>query len=434
MQVVNQITKPPAEPTSKIRPLFRAQAIEHVRTQQYGTVILARAFSHRFLTVLFILIAGALIAFFVLFSTTRKAQTQGLLVPSTGVIKVLPSQNGVLIARRVREGQAVQAGDILFVLSSERSSTSVGDAQKSISTLLQSRRDSFDAELQQSSQQARQKLAALSSKINDLEADGQKMDAQIGLQKQRVVIAEQNLQRYTELNATNYISAAQLQDKQVELLDQRQRLADLQRIKSSALRELAAAQADSKDLQIQAQREKAALQRNVTALEQDLTENEARREIVIRAPQDGVVTAITAELGQSVASNQPLASLLPLGAELEAEIYAPSRSVGFVRPGMTVLLRYQAYPYQKFGQYTATVKEIANTSLRPEELALPGAAGGSSEPVYRIRLKLDKQTVLAYGKAMPLKSGMLVDASILLEQRRLYEWVLEPLFSISGRL
>jgi membrane fusion protein len=35
---------------------------------------------------------------------------------------------------------------------------------------------------------------------------------------------------------------------------------------------------------------------------------------------------------------------------------------------------------------------------------------------------------------MPLKSGMLVDASVLLERRRLYEWVLEPLFSISGRL
>jgi membrane fusion protein len=58
----------------------------------------------------------------------------------------------------------------------------------------------------------------------------------------------------------------------------------------------------------------------------------------------------------------------------------------------------------------------------------------NSEPIYRIRLKLEQQNVLAYGKALPLKSGMLVDASILLEQRRLYEWVLEPLFSIAGRL
>lgn len=178
-----------------------------------------------------------------------------------------------------------------------------------------------------------------------------------------------------------------------------------------------------------------ASKRNVSSVEQDLLENESRREFVVTAAQDGMVTAMTAELGQMVAPNQTMASILPEGSRLEAEIYAPSRAIGFVKPGMQVLLRYQAYPYQKFGQYAATVREVASTSLRPEELALPGAANGSNgEPVYRIRLTLDKQEVLAYGKSLPLKSGMLVDASILLEQRRLYEWVLEPLFSISGRM
>ena len=118
-------------------------------------------------------------------------------------------------------------------------------------------------------------------------------------------------------------------------------------------------------------------------------------------------------------------------------MYVPSRAVGFIKPGMIALLRYQAFPYQKFGQHSAHVLEVATTSVRPEELptsaaALPGAA--QSEPVYRIRLRLNKQTVKAYGVAMPLRSGMLVDASVMLERRKLYEWVLEPLFSISGRL
>jgi membrane fusion protein len=115
----------------------------------------------------------------------------------------------------------------------------------------------------------------------------------------------------------------------------------------------------------------------------------------------------------------------------------PSRAVGFIKPGMTALLRYQAFPYQKFGQHAARVREVATTSVRPEELptsaaAMPGAS--QSEPVYRVRLELDQQTVRAYGAAMPLRSGMLVDASVMLERRKLYEWVLEPVFSISGRL
>jgi membrane fusion protein len=259
----------------------------------------------------------------------------------------------------------------------------------------------------------------------------------IQLQQQRVALAEQAFGRYRELQATHYISAAQLQDKQAELLDQRQRLADLQRALAASEREIAGVAADIADMQVQAQRDAAAVQRNVSATEQDLTDNEARREILIRAPQSGIVTAITAEVGQTTGANQPLAAILPAGAELEAEIYAPSRSAGFVKPGMRVLLRYQAYPYQKFGQYTSSVREIAVTAIRPEELNLPGAAlpaGATSEPLYRIKLKLDKQTVQAYGQALPLKSGMLLDASIELEKRRLYEWVLEPLYSISGRI
>jgi membrane fusion protein len=221
------------------------------------------------------------------------------------------------------------------------------------------------------------------------------------------------------------------------MLDQRQRLSDLFRTRTASQRDLDAADAELRDLKVQTGRDAAGLQRNISTVEQDLTDSEARRENLVRSPQSGVVTAITAEPGQTVSSGQAIASVLPSQAGLEAEIYAPSRSIGFIKPGMQVLLRYQAYPYQKFGQHTATITEVASTSLRPEEMTLPGAtlpAGSAAEPLYRIRLKLDRQTVKAYGQDMPLKSGMLVDASVLLERRRLYEWVLEPLFSISGRL
>ena len=431
----------PATPPNPVRPLFRQQALSHLSTKQYGTVILAKSFSHRFFTTLFVLIAISIIAFFALFSTTRKAQTSGVLLPDSGVIKVMANQNGIVTEKRVKEGQLVKAGDVLYVLRSERQGQNLShgqapvDAQKAISGMLQKRRDSFGAELKQSNTQSQQRLSALQQRLADIRTETQRAEAQIVLQHQRVTLSEQNVKRFKDLQATNFISAAQLQDRQAELIDQQQRLADLQRVKASNQRELNSTEAEFNDARIAAVREQTSLQRSAAGVEQDLLENESRREFVVTAAQDGVVTAMTAELGQTVVTNQALASILPSGSTLEAEIYAPSRSIGFVKPGMQVLLRYQAYPYQKFGQYAATVREVASTSLRPEELALPGAANGANgEPVYRIRLTLAKQDVLAYGKSLPLKSGMLVDASILLEQRRLYEWVLEPLFSISGRM
>ena len=421
-----------AQPTKE--PLFRRQAIEHQSTRQYGTVLLAHPFSHRFLTGLFIAIVSGIVAFFGYFETTSKAYCQGVLMPTAGIIKIVATQAGVITEMRAKEGQVVKAGEVLFVLSSERSSTNADSTERKISTLLRQRRDSFDAELKQSGLQLLQRMQAKRQSAKDFQSDIERIGDQVKLQLTRIGLAEQSYNRYGDLQATNYISAAQLQDKQVDLLDQRQRLADLQRAQSQARRDLLNVEAEMRDMSIQAERDAAALQRNVAAMDQDLTESEARREILVRAPHAGIVSAIAADPGRSFTAGSTLASVLPSGSVLEAEVYAPSRAIGFVKPGMQVLLRYQAYPYQKFGQYTARVTEVAHTAVAPQELIALVANSQSSEPMYRIRLKLDKQVVEAYGKQIPLKSGMLVDASIVVEHRKLYEWVLEPLFSISGRL
>ena len=115
---------------------------------------------------------------------------------------------------------------------------------------------------------------------------------------------------------------------------------------------------------------------------------------------------------------------------MQAHLYAPSRAIGFIRPGNTVLLRYQAYPYQKFGHARGTVLSISRSAMSGDDM--PAAAG--REALYRITVSLHNQTMRAYGQAYALQPGMLVDADILLEQRMLYEWALEPLFSLTGKI
>jgi membrane fusion protein len=420
----------------QIKHLFRQQAIDFVNTRQYGTVILAGYVSHRILSVFSCVIAVTIIAFFIFFTTARKAETSGVLLPSEGLIRVRPGQVGVVTQVRVKEGKKVKAGDVLFVLSSERHVGDLQSAESTVIKLLRNRRDSYREELWQASQQLRQRVLSAQKKMVALQKEKARLDAQIVLQRSRVALAAQAFQRFRNLYATNYISAAQLEEREGELLDQRQKLAELERLKGMSERDYASAQAEYLDLQYQAQRDEASLKRNELAAQQDLAESEARREIQVLAPTGGTVTAITVEVGKPVSADTTLTSILPNGSELEAEIYVPSRAVGFIKLGMKVLLRYQAYPYQKFGQYEAVVHEVAGTSMSAQELTLPGAATASTqtpEPLYRIRLKLKQQSVLAYGKQVNLKPGMLLDASVILEHRRLYEWVLEPLFSISGR-
>jgi membrane fusion protein len=122
-------------------------------------------------------------------------------------------------------------------------------------------------------------------------------------------------------------------------------------------------------------------------------------------------------------------SLLPKGSRLQAQLLVPSAAVGFIEPGDSVLLRYQAYPYQKFGHHRGKVIRVSRSAIAPA-----GGDGQSAEPYYRVLVALDEQSITAYGKQEPLRPGMRLDADILGERRKLYEWVLEPLYSLRGKV
>ncbi len=78
---------------------------------------------------------------------------------------------------------------------------------------------------------------------------------------------------------------------------------------------------------------------------------------------------------------------------------------------------------------------MSNASVPATEqigFTLPDTPVG--EPVFSITVRLNQQSVKTYGTELPLQAGMRLDADILQETRRLYEWMLEPLYSISGRM
>jgi membrane fusion protein len=175
----------------------------------------------------------------------------------------------------------------------------------------------------------------------------------------------------------------------------------------------------------------AAIERQISELEQQLTEADVRRSVVLTAPADGTVTTILAEIGQAVNPDKLLLSILPTGAQLQAQLLVPTRAAGFIKPTQQVALRYRAFPYQRFGHHLSEVLEVGRTVIQPNEARLPVTV---EEPVYRVTVRLPQQQVQAYGQAMPLKAGMLLDADIHIDRRRLIEWVFDPLLSITGRL
>jgi membrane fusion protein len=94
-------------------------------------------------------------------------------------------------------------------------------------------------------------------------------------------------------------------------------------------------------------------------------------------------------------------------------------------------MRYDAFPYERFGQYRGVITEIGRNVWTQGERIGPLSA---KEPVYRVDVSLERQDVAALGQEFPLRPGMLVNADLLLERRTLLEWLFEPVLQLKGRL
>jgi membrane fusion protein len=413
------------------RALFRQEALDFHREKLLGDVVLIRPLSVTLLTGAAVCIALTVVGFACWGEYTRKAHVTGYLEPNKGLIKVSAPQAGTLIEKHVREGQAVHQGDVLFVVSSERSSRETPEAQATAMAQLRRRRESLQDELAKQGHIDRLQVATVQDRVRSMDAELVHLTAELQLQEQRVASAADTVQRYRLLVAKSLASEMQAQQKREELLDQQSKLHSLERSRLALEGDLQALRRELASSDLKAKNQRAAIARQISTLDQELTEYESRRQVVIVAPSAGVVTTILGVQGQNITTTTPLLSIVPTEAVLEARLLVPSRAMGFIAPRQTVAIRYQAFPYQRFGSAKGHITEIAKTLITPNEVALPVPL---QEPVYRVTVALDAQTVKAYGAEMPLQAGMVLDADIWLDQRRLLAWVFDPLYSITGRL
>ncbi len=427
--------------------LFRPEAVDGQRQSWLGGVKLIRPLTLTVLTAFTVGVAALVVAYLFVGEYTRKAHISGVLVPDLGLIRLVPPQTATVLETHAREGQAVRQGDLLFVLSVDRATLN-GDTQAAVQQSLAARERSLQGSVRQQSLLLQTQRTGLERRLADMRRELGQLDAEVATHEQRLLLAQQAQARLESLRADNFVSTAAVQAKSEELLGLKAQLQSLARQRATQLREIGTLEAQQRELPLQAQALQGETERNLAVLAQEALENEARQRIVVRAPQDGVLTAVMAEPGQSVSPAAALASLVPAQARLQAQLYAPSSAIGFLRPQQAVLLRYQAFPYQKFGHYPGRVLQVSRTPLQASELAglslstaATGAGAGAlsggpntGEPLYRITVALDQQAVSAYGQAQALSAGMQLEADVLLDRRRLIEWLFEPVLGISGRV
>lgn len=370
----------------------------------------------------------------------------GIVVPVGGVLQVTATQAGVVAELLVQEGQSVSKGQPIARILSEHK-TGEGDAVTLIAEAMAQRKNSLRTEYRLVQDQAQLKLAGIQARISSLENEEGQALAERDVTSKRVELSEKTLLKFEELARAGYVSLLQVQSKQEELLDLQQRKRSAERVLEGLRRDRASLKNEELALSSTTRTALTQLDRALASLDQELTENGARRNLVISSPIEGVIATISQQVGQTIQNGQSLLTVAPAlngqskdlanqRSEItyEIQLYGTSRTTGFIDIGDQVFFKYDAYPFEKFGMASGIVRSISTAPIAPQDLPAGQAqallsAAQSQEPLYRVTVSPTNQYIEVYGDRRALRPGMTIQADVLQEHRRVWEWFLDPLLS-----
>ncbi len=395
---------------------------------------------------------------------------QGTLLPESEVRRFYAPVDGELVNLYIAEGQPVSKGDVLARLNARgavEAATSALDArlklenverewrefpekkaliERKVATLKQAMEleehqhekrlaegTSRLAEGQRAqAQEARTNLddarrardAAKSeaekyARLLALSGGGGVSQSQVDSKKNALMAADNAVRvaqsRLSELNARQSLEAGQAK---AQLETSGQSLANLRLQYEAATREAANAE-DKLRLQLQTARlaADAAARIKFEHIDKD-------NFLLIVAPVDGVITDVTAtQPGDKVQANAALGGIAPKNARPILKIDIAEQDRAFLREGLAVKLKFNAFPYQRYGLINGTLETISPATKLSVQ---------TKQPVYEGRVTLERDHYLVADKKYPLRYGMTAMVEIVVRERRLIDLALDPFRQIGG--
>lgn len=411
-------------------PFFRPEVIEARKRRVEGEILLTQPLPGQVLATLIFIIATALAIWVSLGSYARTEVARGLLVTDQVSAKIIAIRPGLVTELLVREGEPVRAGQRLATIQVEQSNDTGGSAVDESLGAIEAQRGLTIAQMRLAGERATSERERIKAALNGLRQQRTDLKAQMRLQTDAVASAQGLFQRLQSVANRGFVSLAELERRRLAWIAAQQDLARLTQQLNALTAQEAGATAELARVNADAGSEVVSAQVSVETLAQRRAELRSQRAYAIAAPVAGRVAALQTAVGRTAETSIPLMEIVPRDPSLHAEIYAPTRAIGFVRPGQEVRLLYDAFPYQRFGSFPGRIASVSRTVFDPRQLAQPLRI---EEPVYRIEVTPAAQHVEAFGERLPLQSGMTVTANMILDRRTFLDWLLQPLDAVLRR-
>jgi len=413
--------------------LFRQDAIDNQKMKWRGRAILLPGTPLWLTATAAAFFIIAFLSFVIAGTYTRRVNVSGEVTTWPRAVNVYASVQGFVVKQFTVKGEDVKKGDPIYLIDVSKSTRSgiVSDNhRKDIESQLE-RIASIIARLEESKKTTLATLQAQRAQYSD--AFTRSSDI-IRRAEEGIKLMKDNMDSYRHYQARGLINKDQLTNQVVLYYQQQNNLLSL-----SGQNEQNALQITSLASQIQTQAAdfdnriyQMELQRY--ELQKELINTDMDGEIVVRALSDGRIDSMSVTVGQMVNVGDSLLQIIPQHIESYfLVLWVPNDAVPYITEGDKVNVRYEAFPAEKFGQFSASVTAVARTPASPQEMqTYQGAPAlqGSSTPWYKVIVKPEKQAIAYDGKSLPLENGMKAQSTLFLEKRQVYQWMLSPFYDM----
>ena len=165
--------------------------------------------------------------------------------------------------------------------------------------------------------------------------------------------------------------------------------------------------------------------RDRDGVNEQLTKADKRHQLVqLVAPADAVVLdAGKLSVGSVIREAETMFTLVPLGAEMEAEVQIDSLDIGYIKPGALAHLKVDAFSFQQHGTLDGKVVTISQDAFRREA----GASAQGLDAYYLSRITFSGSHLKKMGAGAHLLPGMTLSAEIVVGKRSVMSYLLWPL-------
>ncbi|AFS38918.1 HlyD family secretion protein [Alteromonas macleodii] len=413
--------------------LFRKEVIDEQSNAVDGRFLMTPKPVYSAIAGLLVVWVLAVIIYLNTGSYARKASVSGWLEPSHGVFKLYAdARRGKVLDVLVSEGQLVSKGAPLIKINYSSDDASGNKVSTQLLAELEAKQHRTRQSIQRLDVLHRAQRQGLEEQLSQAKRALTALDAIVELSQTQWALALKQWEKAQTLLNQGHISQADYENHTLQRLTAEQQLTLAKKDQNDEKANIAALHHELATLPQQQANEMANVENTLSDLTQQIVSHKSNAEETIYAPHNGVISGLQVKAGYTIDSSRPLLTLLPKNADIQARIAVPVRSAGFLRKGQALHIRYDAFPYQKFGVQSGEIVNISPSLVLPGELTdIPISI---SEPAYLVTATLNTKEILAYGNNISLKAGMTFSADVDLSQRTLMEWLMEPLYSITGKL